>query len=156
MTLFLEIIMETLGKWLIAGAVLCVLGYIGLKDEKNAGQARIFLLVLCLILGIVGYNCLSPKEQTYPENDSYGRMPSHNSHGEDVPFGNNQDVFVFLYSCSAYKANGDFACKVDIKSKKGILYAFPDGGTRGYRIENAPYDAPGAYYIYWGNEPIYF
>lgn len=148
--------METLGRWLIAGAVLCVMGLIGLKDEKNADKGRIYLLVLSLILGIAGYNCLSDKKQVYPENSSSDRIPSNNSHGEDISFGNNQDVYVSLYLCNAYFANRDYACKVEIKSKEGILYAFPNGGTRGYRLENAPYDAPGAYYIYWGSTPIYF
>lgn len=148
--------METLGKWLIAGAILCVLGFIGLKDKKNAGKEKIYLIVLCLILGFAGYNCLSQKNQTYPENNSYDKMPSYNSHGENIPFKNHPDSYVSLYSCNAYYESRDYACKVEIKSKEGILYAFPNGETRGYRIENAPYGAPGAYYIYWGSTPIYF
>ena len=147
--------METFGKWLIAGAILCVLGFIGLKNEKNASKEKIYLLVLCLILGIAGYNCLSNENQTYPENDYYD-SPSPSTHGEDIHFRNNQDIYTSLYTCNAYFANRDYACKVEVKSKNGVLYAFPNGGTREYRIENAPYGAPGAYYIYWGSTPIYF
>lgn len=141
--------METLGKWLIAAAILCVIGFFSLKDEKGAGKERVYILVLGLILGVLGYNCLSDKSKTHPGSGS---------HGENIPFGGShvESGYVSLYSCNAYYARGNFACKVEVKSKDGILYAFPNGETSGCRIENAPYGAPGAYYIYWGSTPIYF
>lgn len=140
--------METLGKWLIAGAILCVIGFFSLKNEKGAGKDRVYILVLGLIFGILGYNCLSEELQTHPESNS--------SHGKYIHFKGNGGYYVSLYSCKAYYASRDYACKVEVKSKDGVLYAFPNGETSGHRIENAPYGAPGAYYIYWGSTPIYF
>lgn len=148
--------METLGKWLIAGAILCVIGFFSLKDEKNAGKERIYLLVLCLILGIAGYNCLSNKNQTYPENNNVDRISPNNSHshGENIPFKSKN--YVYKYTSNAYFGNKDFACKVEVKSHKGILYAFPNGTYQAYTIYDAPYDAPGKYFTYWAGAPIYF
>lgn len=141
--------METLGKWLIAGAILCVIGFFSLKNEKGAGKERVYILILGVIFGILGYNCLSDEPQTHSANGS---------HGENISFGGGHvgSDYVSLYSCKAYFASRNYACKVEVKSKNGVLYAFPNGETSGYRIENAPYGAPGAYYIYWGSTPIYF
>lgn len=137
--------MEILGKWLLAGAILCGIVIFSLKDEKDSGKIRAFLFFLCLILGVAGYNCLSDEN-------------SKKTHGEGISFGGTggDSYYVELYSCNAYFANGSYACKVKVKSKGGILYAFPDGSTLGERVHNAPYDSPGAYFTYWAGAPIYF
>ena len=140
--------MEILGKWLIAAAILCVIGFFSLKNEKDS--SKVSLLILSFILGFIGYNCLSDKEQTYiEEGNRNGR-----SNGEGISFGSSH--VVTLYSCRAFFANGGYACEVEVKSKNGILYAYPNGETKGYKVNDAPYDAPGACYIYWGSTPIYF
>ena len=147
--------MEVLGIFLFAGAILCLVGFCSLIKDKNTSEKDlIVLIVLCLLMGVSGYKCLYGDEEEIESDDN---LPQHdyNERNRNVNFGHGNG-FVREYTVSAFKWGGIYACEVEIKSKDGKLYAFPNGSTQAHEIYLAPYNAPGTYYIYWSGEPIYF
>lgn len=114
-----------------------------------SSQSSNFAWDKALIIGIIIVSTMwicdaGPFEKTHPTTN-----------GTDVPFKGSNDSYISpaSYTVDAYYGGTrGYACKVTIKG--GLAYC--NGSSQGVTIYNAPYGCPGAYFCYWGSDPIYF